>query len=510
MKTYNSATGNWVGVSGTGIAIKTTTGYMTFIRGDRTASAINSPATQTVLRTKGSLYTGDQAPIIVNAGQFTAIGNPYASAIDMRYITKTGVKDFFYAWDPKLAGYYGYGAYQTFSYDGSDYVVTPGGGSYAASGLPSNFIQSGQAFFVQGDTGGGSITFKEDAKTTGSALISAPARLPQPRLRANLYGVNADNTTYTADGLLINFDDSYSNSVDDMDAIKISNSSENLSVKTANKLLVVERRHTINSQDTIFLNLANTKAQKYRFEIAADWFDQQPGLTAFFEDSYLHTSTPLDLAGTTTIDFNIVNIPGSYAVNRFSIVFTPPVALPLTLTSVKAYQKNKDIAVEWTVENESNMKQYEVERSDDGNHFSKAGTVKANNNAATNYSWTDVNPGNGLNYYRIKSIDINDKIEYSKIVKVQNSKNINQDIMIFPNPIINKTVNLLFISQPKGMYYIRITDQLGKPVLIKQLIRNNESDSETIPLDSNLSHGIYHIEIIKPGGEKKIIKMINL
>jgi hypothetical protein len=156
------------------------------------------------------------------------------------------------------------------------------------------------------------------------------------------------------------------------------------------------------------------------------------------------------------------------------------------------------------------MKQYEVERSDDGNHFSKAGAVKANNNAATNYSWTDVNPGNGLNYYRIKSIDINDKIEYSKIVKVQNSKNISQDIMIFPNPIINKTINLRFISQPKGMYYIRIIDQLGKPVLINQLIRNNESDSETIPLDSNLSHGIYHIEIIKPGGEKKIIKMINL
>jgi dTDP-4-dehydrorhamnose 3,5-epimerase-like enzyme len=433
----------------------------------------------------------------VNAGQFTAIGNPYASAIDMRYITKTGVKDFFYAWDPKLAGYYGYGAYQTFSYDGSDYVVTPGGGSYAASGLPSNFIQSGQAFFVQGDTGGGSITFKEDAKTTGSALISAPARLPQPRLRANLYGVNADNTTYTADGLLINFDDSYSNSVDDMDAIKISNSSENLSVKTANKLLVVERRHTINSQDTIFLNLANTKAQKYRFEIAADRFDQQPGLTAFFEDNYLHTSTLLDLAGTTTIDFNIVNIPGSYAVNRFSIVFTPPVALPLTLTSVKAYQKNKDIAVEWTVENESNMKQYEVERSDDGNHFSKAGTIKANNNAATNYSWADVNPANGLNYYRIKSIDINDKIEYSKIVKVLIGKD-DQSILVYPNPVTNGIINLQFDNARAGIYKIRLLDKVGKEIMSQQIKHTEGSSIETFQLNNSIANGIYQLEINKP------------
>ena len=85
MKTYNSATNSWVGIANTNTAtIKATDGYMTFIRGDRTANAFNSTPTQTVLRTKGSLYTGDQAPIPVSAGKFAAIGNPYASALDMR------------------------------------------------------------------------------------------------------------------------------------------------------------------------------------------------------------------------------------------------------------------------------------------------------------------------------------------------------------------------------------------------------------------------------------------
>ena len=376
MKTYNSATATWDGVTNTGNPIKATTGYMTFIRGDRTANAFSSPASQTVLRTRGDLYTGDQASITVNAGEFTAIGNPFASALDMRYITKTGVKNFFYLWDPQLAGNHGYGAYQTFSYDGSDYVVTPGGGSYAASGMPSNYIQSGQAFFVEGDVGGGSLTFNEAAKTTGSALISAPARLPQSQLRANLLGIDADNSTYIADGLLINYDNSYSNDVDDMDGIKIINASENLSAKTADKLLVVERRHTINSRDTIFLNLTNVKVQQYRFEITADELDR-PGLTAFLEDNYLHTTTPLNLNGSTTIDFSIVNIPGSYSSDRFRIVFTPSFVMPLRITSVKAYQKDKNIAVEWKVENESNMKEYNVEKSVDGNHYNTVNTVAA-------------------------------------------------------------------------------------------------------------------------------------
>ncbi len=76
-------------------------------------------------------------------------------------------------------------AYQTFSNDGSgNYVITPGGGSYGASGSISNYIQSGQAFFVQGDTGGGSLTFKEGAKTTGSGVVSVAPPVPTPQLQS--------------------------------------------------------------------------------------------------------------------------------------------------------------------------------------------------------------------------------------------------------------------------------------------------------------------------------------
>ena len=499
MKTYNSANDTWVGISSTNNPIKATTGYMTFIRGDRTANAYNSPATQTVLRTKGDLYTGDQAPIPVNANEFTAIGNPFASAIDMRYITKTGVKNFFYMWDPQLSGASGYGAYQTFSYSGGDYIVTPGGGSYAASGMPSNFIQSGQAFFVQGDVGGGSLTFKEDTKTTGSALISAPARLPQSQLRATLLGVNTDNSTYVTDGLLINYDDGYSNAVDDMDAIKLVNSSENLSVKAGNKLLVVERRHTINSQDTIFLNLANVKVQKYRFEINADELDK-PGLTAFLEDTYLHTTTPLNLNGSTTIDFNIVNIPGSYAADRFRIVFTPSLVLPLSITSVKAYQKDKNIAVEWTVENESNMKQYDVEKSFDGNHYGTVNTVAANNAPTNSYSWLDKNAVEGYNYYRIRATDMNSKNEYSKVVKVNiQSKKTTPAIGVFPNPVTGNIITLRLKNLTNGIYSLQLLNASGQVIEVKSIQHVESVSAETFEIQHRLAAGKYDLKLTGNG-----------
>ena len=64
MKAYNSLTNAWVGVPTTNAtAIKATTGYMVFVRGDRTISSSFMSPTQTTLRTKGTLYTGNQTPI---------------------------------------------------------------------------------------------------------------------------------------------------------------------------------------------------------------------------------------------------------------------------------------------------------------------------------------------------------------------------------------------------------------------------------------------------------------
>lgn len=62
------------------------------------------------------------------------------------------------------------------------------------------------------------------------------------------------------------------------------------------------------------------------------------------------------------------------AADRFMRVFKASAVLPVTLTSVKAYQKDgNNIAVEWQVAQEQAIKQYEVEKSLNGSTFHKAG-----------------------------------------------------------------------------------------------------------------------------------------
>ncbi len=506
LKTYNPVANTFVGVPGTSVNIKSTVGYMLFVRGDRGATTFYAPPTATVLRTKGNLFTGDQAAISVGSSLFGSIGNPFAASIDMRNISRTGIKNFFYIWDPNLSGYYGLGAYQTFSHNGLDYVVTPGGGSYGPGGSVCNFIPSGQAFFVQATATGGSITFKEAAKTTGSLLVASPVRAPGQQLRTNLYGINANGSTYVADGTLINYDDAYTNAVDDMDGIKSANTNENLSIRSGAAVLVIERRHSIDQQDTVQFNLGGVRVQAYRFEFIADKLDE-PGLTAYFEDSYLKTKIPLDLGGTTIVNFTIANIPGSYASNRFRIVFAPAKLLPLNITSVKAYRQNKNIQVEWNAENEVNVLRYEVEQSEDGNQFKKAQTVAARNTIASTYVWTDVNALAGFNYYRIKSIDVNGKVTYSKIVKVFMSSNETM-ISVFPNPVKNGVIDLQFQNQAEGTYAIRLMNKSGQVMVSREINHAPAARIETIPFDKYIPNGIYQLEVTRPDKTQLNINVI--
>jgi hypothetical protein len=510
MKTYNSVTNVWEGVPNTNATgIKATTGYMVFMRGDRTITSPFASPTQTTLRTKGTLYTGNQTPIAAGSGQFTSIGNPYPSVVDMRTITKTGVKDFFYLWDAALAGGNGYGGYQTFSNNGSgNYVVTPGGDSYGAIGSFSNDIQSGQAFLVQGNIGGGSLTFKETAKTTGSGVVSVPSLAPAPQIRANLYGVNADNSTYMADGVLINYGDNYSDSVDDFDAIKLANTAENLSIKVDNVLLVIERRHTITGLDTVFLNLTGVKVQQYRFEFTAEQL-YQPGLTGFLEDSYLHTRTPLNIDGSTIVNFNMENIPGCYAADRFRIVFGQMSPLPVTFTSIKAYPSDNGIEVAWNVENEINIEQYEVEKSIDGTLFTKIAVIAATANIgnSASYQVTDTKPVEGNNYYRIKSVDLDGATAYSNVVKVLIGVP-SGEILVYPNPLSNGTIRLQLNKLPSGNYGLRLLNEQGQVMITKQINHAEGSNTENIPLNKYIPHGIYQLEVTRPDGSKTNINVI--
>jgi hypothetical protein len=258
MKTYDPATTSWIGITRTDSTLYNPKGYMIFVRGDRTVTTFNGTATPTNLRSTGKIMEPNNLPPTTSVGSnlFESVGNPYASAIDFRSagVLKGGnLQDVFYVWDPRLGGSFAYGAYQTCIRSGADYVVIPGGGTY--TGGINNFIQSGQAFFVRAGAGGGTIGFNENAKVSGSSLVTRPATTGSNnnfvrKLTNRLYAVSGESRTLV-DGVFNEFGMGMSNSVDNLDAVKLFNTGENLGISVNGEILAVERRGFFRRMDTI-------------------------------------------------------------------------------------------------------------------------------------------------------------------------------------------------------------------------------------------------------------------
>jgi hypothetical protein len=498
---YNQATDNLDPVTNTSTTqISTQPGYFIYIRGDRSPGQLGAFAgasTAVTLRTSGNIYQGNQAPVNISAGSFALIANPYASAIDLtKIILSGGAVDAFQVWDPKLNGSFGSGAYQTFTRSGANYLVTPGGGSYGANGSVNNTIESGSAFFMQAVGSAGTVTLTENCKTAGSRLVQRPgADAENPAmLITNLYAVRT-SATDLVDGNLVLFNDLYTSAVDINDVKKSPNFSENIGLLRAGVDLVVEKRQAPAANDTIFLNTYNLKRQQYRLQIEAKNMEVS-SLYAFIEDRYLKTTTALNLLGNTSISFTVTSDAASAAKNRFSIVFKPAIVLPVMFTNIAVTQVSEQVRVQWAVQNQVNMRSYQVQQSVDGIHFNTVATIGANAAVDYTYFWQDAAIVAPTSFYRIAATDISGKIIYSAIVKLGHTGKAAIQI-IGPNPAKpGDNISLQLLNQPAADYQINLLNITGQ-VIGKQLIRHTGgSAQQTLSVLKSAAAGVYQVQVI--------------
>ena len=313
--------GSFVNITNTVAPLYNQRGYFLFVRGDRTANALASTPTPTKLRSKGPLFQPVNPPPVttVLAGRPASVGNPYASAIDLNYMKNNGLfaglNNDVIVWDPWLPGSQNVGGYQTLS-AANNYIPTAGGTPYYPAGVPSPFMQSGQAFFVQSSGAAGSVTFTEACKSSNNTLLLRQASVTNRHyFRANLI----TNTGMPADGNAVVFGNSYANVINADDAVKMLNPGENFIITRQNKNLAVETRSNIGQKDTIFYTLNNLEKQTYRLLFAPENM-AEPGLHAYFVDKYLSKTIALSLTDNNVFNFVVTSDKLSYK-DRFIVVF---------------------------------------------------------------------------------------------------------------------------------------------------------------------------------------------
>lgn len=189
----------------------------------------------------------------------------------------------------------------------------------------------------------------------------------------------------------------------------------------------------------------------------------------------------------------------------FAFGYGPLSTLPVSFTSVKASQQTTGIKVEWSNLTETDILNYEIERSADGRSFNTIGIVNArlNNGNRADYTYLDLTAADGVNYYRINAKGTNASSKYSIIVKV-NTKGASTDITIYPNPVSGNQVSFQATALPKGQYTIRVTNATGQQVYSKQLLHVGGAVTEMLQLPSAVKPGLYSLQVVS--GEMKLTK----
>ena len=121
-----------------------------------------------------------------------------------------------------------------------------------------------------------------------------------------------------------------------------------------------------------------------------------------------------------------------------------------------------------------------------GHIFNELDKISSNNKHA--YSYTDIKPLQGANYYRLKQVDKDGKFTYSQIVSVVfNGAN---RFVIYPNPV-NNVLNIKGMNNSTN-YHLVVLDIRGN-VITETNVHNISDYSWNI---ENISTGFYYLEII--------------
>jgi len=189
-------------------------------------------------------------------------------------------------------------------------------------------------------------------------------------------------------------------------------------------------------------------------------------------------------AATTTGDFCVIRL----------LSFNP---LPVQFTTFTGKAVKAGVELNWATATETNSSHFIIERSNGGS-FNAIGRVNSsgNTNQLQQYSYIDVKPLAGENFYRLQQVDKDGRFAYSKIVRVVYGDG--PYLTAYPNPA--KTV--VKISGLSAGTYLTLVTAGGKVVNQYRATGNNYTLNV-----QNLTVGVYFIRV-QQNGKTTTLKVV--
>ncbi len=173
----------------------------------------------------------------------------------------------------------------------------------------------------------------------------------------------------------------------------------------------------------------------------------------------------------------------------------PP--LDVNLISFIGQKIRKTVELYWETASEKGNDFYVIERSDDGQKFNELGKILSKNTNSLEkltYNYVDLFPNLGLNYYRLKAIDLDGKNSLSRVIAVDFEEVYLPKI--YPNPSKTDIVSIEIPIDQSGKIKLEWFDMLGRVLKINNLTGIKGQNKFEINV-TDLPSGKYLIKINK-------------
>ncbi|HQW83604.1 MAG TPA: T9SS type A sorting domain-containing protein [Ferruginibacter sp.] len=189
--------------------------------------------------------------------------------------------------------------------------------------------------------------------------------------------------------------------------------------------------------------------------------------------------------------------------------------LAVTYISFDAVANNNAVTLKWVTAQEINNSHFEVERSFDNNNFSTIAIVLDGfTTSGTGKSYMAKDNASELKsksivYYRLKQVDIDGKVTYSKVLAVRLQAKADVAMQVSPNPFA-QNLNIRFTATENGIAQIRIINTNGQTLLSKQSTISKGFNNIQLDGLTGLSSGVYVAQLVFNGillDKQQVVKL---
>lgn len=158
--------------------------------------------------------------------------------------------------------------------------------------------------------------------------------------------------------------------------------------------------------------------------------------------------------------------------------------LPVRFIRVSAAESGNALHLQWTNATETDVQEYEVERSSDGHSFQSLHRIEAlrNDGGPASYSYTDGLPPAGLSLYRIRARERDGQSVLSAVLRIERDGP-GPDLQLYPNPVRGNRLVVTASRLPRGKYILEIWNGAGQSVRVRPFVQDKGLFSEVLELD---------------------------